>query len=121
MDLVTRWYDKIAIEKFNASQYLNDLKESISDEKIISICEHNAILLQKESNCWKKLSNLTGEFLNLIQNNSFIKSLVLSKSITNNMIREINKIKSIEKSIIKYCITFSCYYSCFCSNRMRIR
>jgi hypothetical protein len=95
-------YLPISIEKYNASQYL------LENENLSSICKHDSILLQKESNCWKNMTIFVLELSQIGKNNSFIKKLIKSIPITEKMGKELNEITVIEKAIIKSAVKLNC-------------
>jgi hypothetical protein len=88
-------YLPISIEKYNVSQYL------LENEGLSSVCKYDAILLQKESNCWKNMTIFVLELSYIVKNNGFLKSLIKSITITQKMKATLNEIISIEKAIIK--------------------
>jgi len=87
-------YLPIAIEKYNASQYL------LENENLSSICKHDASLLQKESNCWENMTIFALDLSYILKNNGFLKSLIKSIVITQKMKKTLNEIISIERAII---------------------
>ena len=87
-------YSIIAIEKHNVSQYL------FEQENLSSICRHDAVLLQQESGYWKNLSLLVWKINEIGRNNSYLRTLLLSLSITVEMNTMLSNIMKIENSII---------------------
>jgi len=83
-----------SFEKHDMSQFL------FENEDLSSVCKYDAILLQKESECWKNMSQLALQLNELGKNNGFLKMLILSKSITDKMKKELDEIISIEEKII---------------------
>ena len=65
------------------------------------ICIHDAILLDKEAECWKNLTLLTEELNVIVKNNScLMKIFILSKPILDRMVDTIDRIIFLEKAII---------------------
>ena len=87
-------YDMISIEKHNVSQYL------LENENISPVCKHNGLLLQEESELWKNLSLLVKELNKIGRNNSLIKTLILSRSLLNEINQIIDNIIEIENTIV---------------------
>jgi len=87
-------YSIIAIEKHNVSSYL------FEQENLSSICRHDAVLLQQESDYWKNLSLLVWKINEIRRNNSYLRTLLLSLPITLEMNTILSKIMKIEKTII---------------------
>jgi len=94
-DQLINIYLPISIEKYNVSQYL------LENENLTLICKHDYALLKKESNCWKNMTIFVLELSQIGKDNSFIKKLIKSIPITEKIRKELNKIISIEKTIIK--------------------
>ncbi len=88
------YFKMISIEKQDVSQYL------LGNKNVSPSCEHDGTLLQKESNCWKNLTQIFTEFKNLSKNNNFLIFLIKSLPITIKMRQTLKEIISIEKQII---------------------
>lgn len=88
------YFDMISIEKQDVSQYL------LENKNVSPSCEHDGTLLQKESNCWKNLTQIFTELKNLSKNNNFLIFLIKSIPITIKMRQTLKEIISIEKQII---------------------
>jgi len=88
-------FQYLFIEKHNISQYL------VENKYISPICIHDAILLDKEAECWKNLTLLTEELNVIVKNNScLMKIFILSKPILDRMVDTIDRIIFLEKAII---------------------
>lgn len=83
-------------------------KETISNYLIKEhspIYENEASLLSKESQYFKKLKDNLIELYNISINNSILKAFIVSKTLVEDMINDIDKIIQLEQDIIKgYCI-----------------
>jgi len=99
-DISTSFFT-VAIEKENISQHLFYLAENIGNKNLSDICRHDATLLKKEADCWINMTNNAISLNQIVKNNRFIKALFLSITYTKEMRKTLNKMISLEKSIIK--------------------
>jgi len=88
-------YDTIATEKQNVSQYL------LENNNISSICLYDAMLLRQEAENWRNLSDAVLGLNDFCKNNGFLKTLILSEPILENMDKILSTIIEIEDNIIE--------------------
>ncbi len=93
-------YDMIAIEETNASQYLLSIKNSLGDETLRTLCDHDASLFIQESNGWKQMALLVLDLNALGKTHRLLGTLLLSFPTTMKMKKTVNNIISIENAII---------------------
>ncbi len=98
--LLTSIYNTIVVEKYNASQYLSYIQNYLHDQKLKTLCTHDATLLQRESNCWKNMSLLVSELNILGKTHGPVTTWMLSFSITQKMKKTVNEMISIESAMI---------------------
>ena len=55
-------YRNIAIEKNYAAKYLREIKNNLTYERLIKICEHEATLFEYEAENWTKIADYYSEF-----------------------------------------------------------
>lgn len=55
-------YRNIAIEKKYAANYLREIKNNLTCERLIKICEHEATLFEYEAENWTKIADYYSEF-----------------------------------------------------------
>lgn len=83
-------------EKHNASEFL------LENDNLSSICEYVGQLLQQESESWKNVTNLVLQVNEISNNNTFLKTWILSFPILKEIIKELDIIISIENKIIAF-------------------
>ena len=93
-------FDTIATEQLNASQYLLSIKDSLNDDNLKTLCDHDASLFIKESNSWKQMALLASDLNALGKTHRLLGTLLLSIPITLKMKKTLNEIISFENTII---------------------
>ncbi|MCX6666018.1 MAG: C39 family peptidase [Euryarchaeota archaeon] len=98
--IISSIYDIISIEKNNASQYLFSIIDSLQDKNLQTLCAHDAMLLQRESDSWKQMSQFVLELYELGKTQGPFMTWILSFPITTKMKQALNEMISIENAII---------------------
>ena len=91
----------ISIEKQNASQYLDEIKNSLDSPDLINICNYDSSLLQKEADQWNEINQYFSHIYDIGQENRFIITLLKSIPITSKIRTNVNELISLETQIIE--------------------
>ncbi len=92
--LIIQSYDFLIMEKENISLYLKNAD-------LNPVCQHDAVLLDEELECWEEIKELL-ERLNKTININPLKTIILCIPILENIKENIDKIIEIEEEIIGY-------------------